>query len=266
MDVSRMNLLVESAITSDGKPTAEQMMVAELESADIATIMYELCKRGCCSRAYGVYAHLREMGFHLDSTLIHAGIAAAGRALDHHAALRAFADFDQFGVDRTPKTYALVISAMGKCGQWKMALKIFESMTASSVKPDEQCFLSILKTLRLVNQWEIAEQVFGSMPSSGVEQTMQCCHEVLYAFADAKPVPRWEKVIRLLNDMHASGMSPDDRSLGIAVKACVDTLNHPFCRGERVAPPPDENDQPKVSTPPSSPAIIFPKDLLARVD
>ena len=105
----------------------------------------------------------------------------------------------------TVRTYALVLSALQKGGQWRAAGELLREMPARGVDPNLYCYTAVASALAEVGRWREALALHEQMRAAAVTPDALCCHALLDACAAGGA---WREALRLFEQWHRTGLAP----------------------------------------------------------
>ena len=105
----------------------------------------------------------------------------------------------------TVRTYALVLSALQKGGQWRAACDLLREMPERGVAPNLYCYTAAASALAEAGRWREALALHGQMRAEAVTPDALCCHALLDACAAGGA---WREALRLFEQWHGTGLAP----------------------------------------------------------
>jgi len=105
----------------------------------------------------------------------------------------------------TVRTYALVLSALQKGGQWRAACDLLREMPERGIAPNLYCYTAAASALAEAGRWRAALALHGQMQADAVMPDALCCHALLDACAAGGA---WREALRLFEHWHRTGLTP----------------------------------------------------------
>ncbi|CAL9014180.1 unnamed protein product [Prunus brigantina] len=175
------------------------------------------------------------------------------RCSQHELALDAYNEMIQNKFEPGNDTMHAIIGACSKDGKWDLALNIFQSMLDSGLKPNAVAFNSLINSLGKSGEVELAFRVYNIMKSLGHSPdayTWNALLGALYranrhddalrlyesiktsqgsqlnshlynmALMSCSKLGLWDKALKLLWQLEASGQSVSTASYNLVISAC----------------------------------------------
>jgi pentatricopeptide repeat domain-containing protein 1 len=116
-----------------------------------------------------------------------------------------------------PREFTIVISALGRVGQWQTALQLLCDAVTSGLEPNVVLYTSAISACDKARQLDPALALLDEMRAKGVEPNMYT-YSALISTCDKCKEPL--KALELLQEMKDQGIEPNEYAYTAAISAC----------------------------------------------
>ncbi|KAM1324099.1 hypothetical protein EV1_044930 [Malus domestica] len=168
--------------------------------------------------ALDAYDEMIQNNFEPGDDTMHAIIGACSKDGKWDIALNIFDNMLNSGLKPNPVAFNALINSLGKAGEVELAFKVYNIMKSLGHSPDTYTWNALLGALYRANRHGEALKLYESIKTSQGSQLNS--HLYNTALMSCSKLGLWDKALKLLWQLEASGQSVSTASYNLVIGAC----------------------------------------------